>query len=254
MAAGDLILVSSPQHGQLRAWALPGTTLARHVDPAPREHSSERSHARRCLELRQAIHNAHPEDNLPQHDLSAHSSLPVSEIEFGWIQRAQAGDRDAFGKIMLHHQAAALRLATVICGDSTEAFDIVQEAFLKIHRGLGTLRSTESLRPWIMRVVANEAKNSQRGRWRRERRANREIALRDEVLAETEATGLSNVEAHSLLQAIGRLPDRDRRVIACRYFAQMSESETAAALEVAAGTVKSQTARALARLRAEIGD
>lgn len=246
--------MSHSQHGELRARAPQLTTSARQSDIAPRDHPWEPNHARRCLELRQAIDNADPEDNLPQHDLSAHGSVPVSETEFGLIQRAQAGDRDAFGKIVLHHQAAALRVATVICGDSTEALDIVQEAFLKIHRSLGTLRSTESLRPWIMRVVANEAKNSQRGRWRRERRANREIALREQVPAATEDTALSNVEARSLLQAIGRLPERDRRVIACRYFAQMSESETAAALDVAAGTVKSQTARALARLRAEIGN
>lgn len=208
--------------------------------------------APRCLELGQAMTQATTEDNLREDHLSQPRPATVADVESDWIRRARSGDQEAFAKIVLHHQASALRLATVICGDSTEAYDIVQEAFLKTHRHLRTVRQTDSLRPWIMRVVANEAKNSQRSRWRRERRANRDISLRTDALDETEDAALSNVEARSLLDAIGRLADRDRRVIGCRFFAQLSEAETAAALGVAVGTVKSQTARALTRLRAEI--
>ena len=51
-----------------------------------------------------------------------------------------------------------------------------------------------------------------------------------------------------------RLPDRDRTVIACRYLLELSEAETAAALDVRLGTVKSRLSRALERLRKEVGD
>lgn len=170
------------------------------------------------------------------------------------VRRAQAGDRTAFGAIVRAHQAAALRLATIICGDSTEAYDIVQDSFVKAFHALPDVRSTESLRPWLMRIVANHAKNARRSRARRDARVDRQIRLRVDDPPTTDDIVLTAVAAERLCGAVGRLSDDDRHVIACRYFAGLSEAETASTLGVAKGTVKSRTARALGRLRAELGD
>ncbi len=166
------------------------------------------------------------------------------------LRRARGGDRDAFAAIVTLHQTAALRLATVITGDSTEADDIVQEAFVRAYRSLATVRSGESLRPWLMRIVANQAKNSQRSRWRSDRRADRQGRMRLIAPTGPEDAALGEIEAEALLHALADLSARDRDVLACRYFAEMSEAETSIVLGVARGTVKSRTARALVRLRA----
>jgi RNA polymerase sigma-70 factor (ECF subfamily) len=63
---------------------------------------------------------------------------------------------------------------------------------------------------------------------------------------------LSGEQREHLLAAVGRLGERDREVVTCRYFLELSEEETAAVLDVRRGTVKSRTARALARLREEV--
>ncbi len=177
---------------------------------------------------------------------------PVDDAEL--LRRACRGDRDAFGQIVAIHQIAALRLATIISGDSTEAYDIVQEAFVRAFRALPTIRSSEAIAPWLMRVVANEAKNTRRGAWRRDRRHQRHAALRPIVVAGPDEVALSDIDARALMRAVGALSERDRTIIGCRFFAGLSETETAAALDVAPGTVKSRTSRALGRLRVQLGD
>ena len=153
---------------------------------------------------------------------------------------------------MRTYQGPALRLATIICGDPTEAYDIVQEAFVNAHRALSTIRADESLRPWLMRIVANQAKNSRRSRWRRDARAANQARLRVDDAVGADTAALDAVAAETLLRAVEQLPLNDRSVIACRFFAGMSEAETAVALGIANGTVKSRTARALTRLRTSI--
>lgn len=170
------------------------------------------------------------------------------------VRRAQAGDRSAFGAIVGANQTAALRLAIIISGDSTEAYDIVQDAFVKAYRSIGSIRDTDALGPWLLRIVANEAKNSRRGRGRRDRRHVRLAVLRPDVVGAPDDVALDHLRERQVVDAVGRLSLRDRRVIACRFFADLSEKETANVLGVAPGTVKSQTARALARLRIELAD
>jgi len=177
---------------------------------------------------------------------------PTRDAEL--FQRARAGDREAFREIVVTHQTAALRLATIVCGDSVEANDIVQEAFVRAYRALPAVRSGESLRPWLMRIVANQAKNSVRGRSRRDARIARQAALRPATPDAVDTSALSDLDARRLLTVVGRLPENDRAVIAHRFFADMNEAETAAALGIATGTVKSRTSRALKRLRSELGD
>ena len=132
------------------------------------------------------------------------------------------------------------RLAYVITGSATEAEDATQEALVKAWRALGRFRSGEPFRPWLLRIVANEARNRRRSSGRRLR-----LALR---VADEQRTG-DPVDTRGLLDALNELPHDAQAVLACRYLLGLSEQETAAALDLAQGTVKSRASRALERLR-----
>ncbi len=168
------------------------------------------------------------------------------------VARAGAGDNAAFGALVSRYQAPALRLAAAISGSVADAADIAQEAFVKAHRSLPRLADPSMVRSWMLRIVANEAKNHLRGRDRRRRRDDRYGSWVLASVPDPESSALDADDARSLGLALGRLGPRDRQVLAYRYFAGLSEVETARAAGVAVGTVKSRTARALARLRTQM--
>ena len=118
-------------------------------------------------------------------------------------------------------------------------------------RGRDTVRGPGTT-PWLLRIVANQARNHRRSSGRRVR-ANERVASRRSApdLDPADAAVLSAEQAR-LYAALGRLAQTDREVLACRFLAQLSEGETAAALQLRPGTVKSRTHRALERLRAEV--
>lgn len=202
----------------------------------------------RCLKIGQAGRAAHAWISIipdPHPLLMNPPPSPPSDV----LQRARAGDRAAFAELVVAYQHVALRVATVVCGDPTEAADIVQDSFVRAHQALPTLRSDAAFRGWLLRAVANQAKNARRSTQRRQRR---HLRLAATVLSveSVEDSALRALQADALLVAIGRLTEREREVLAYRYFAGLGEQETAEMLGIAAGTVKSRTARALASLRA----
>ena len=168
------------------------------------------------------------------------------------VASARAGDSAAFGALVGRYQKAALRLAAAISGSVDDSADIAQEAFVKAHRSLSNLTDPTMVRSWMLRIVANEAKNHLRGRDRRRRRDERYGSWVLASVPDPESNALGADEARGLGLALGRIGARDRQVLAYRYFAGLSEAETADAVGVAVGTVKSRTARALVRLRAEM--
>ena len=171
------------------------------------------------------------------------------------VRRALAGDDHAYGDLVRRHQAAALRVAAGICGSTEEARDIVQDAFVKGHRALPSWRGDAPVRSWMLRIVANDARNAVRARARRQRREERFGALREATAGDPVGdTVAGDDEARAVLGLLGRLDERDREVLACRFVAGLSEAETAVALDVPAGTVKSRTSRALARARALVAE
>lgn len=168
------------------------------------------------------------------------------------MRRARAGDRDAFGDLVRRNQIAALRVAAVIGGSTVDAGDIVQDAMIKAYGALGTFRGRGSVRSWMLRIVANEAKNHVRGRARRRLRDDRHAALELRSSPEVDGEVVSGIERAKLAAALGRLSARDREVLGCRFVADLSEAATAEVLAVPVGTVKSRTSRALERLRREL--
>lgn len=149
------------------------------------------------------------------------------------------------------HQRLALRTAYVITGDTAEGQDAAQEAFIKAYRALGRFRSGAAFRPWLLRIVANEAINRRRAARRSANLALRvaESRLPDGAAPSPEAAALAHELRQEVLDAVNELRPEDRLVIAYRYFFQLSEAEMAEALDVPRGTVKSRLSRALARLR-----
>ena len=87
------------------------------------------------------------------------------------VARAKRGERDAYEEIVRRHQNIAFRTAWVITGSAADAEEAAQDAFVKAHRALGRFREGAPLRPWLLTIVANEARNRARAAGRRERLA-----------------------------------------------------------------------------------
>jgi RNA polymerase sigma factor (sigma-70 family) len=170
------------------------------------------------------------------------------------VVRAKRGELDAYEEIVKMHQTIAFRTAWVITGSAADAEEAAQGAFVKAHAALPRFRMGAPFRPWLLTIVANEARNRVKAAGRRERLALRVAEERRPggAVPSPEAALLVSEQREELLAALGRLSHADREAIACRYFLELSEAETAAALGCARGTVKSRLARALDRLRSQM--
>jgi RNA polymerase sigma-70 factor (ECF subfamily) len=174
---------------------------------------------------------------------------PLDESDL--IRRAQRGDTHAYEELVHAYQGIAFRTAYVIARNASDAEDAAQDGFVKAWRALGRFREGAPFRPWLLRIVANEASN-------RRRSAGRRASLALRAATEGPAGGaapspesalLSAEQRAALLAAVEGLPEEQRSVVALRYFVGLSEAEVAETLGIPHGTVKSRTARALERLR-----
>ena len=165
--------------------------------------------------------------------------------------RAQRGDIDAYEEIVQRYQQLAFRTAYVITRSAAEAEDAAQEAFVKAYRALASFRTGAEPRPWLLRIVANEARNRVRSAGRRQRLELRlaEGFRQGDAAPSPEAAAVGADERRRLIGLVNELEENDRLIIASRYFLELSGEETAAALGIPEGTVKSRLSRALSRLR-----
>jgi RNA polymerase sigma-70 factor (ECF subfamily) len=172
------------------------------------------------------------------------------------VERARRGDQGAYESLVRAHQHIAFRTACLLAGSATDAEEAAQDAFVKAWRALPRFRAGAPFRPWLLTIVANEARNRRRAAGRRAGLLPRVAAERrsGEAAHSPEAAALAASDRDALLAALAALADRDRDVIACRYLLDLSEEETAAALGCRRGTVKSRLSRALERLRAQMGE
>ena len=159
---------------------------------------------------------------------------------------------DAYAALLGRHQAAARRLAAAMCGaGSADADEAAQDAFVKAWYGLPGFRTGAAFRPWLLRIVANEARNRRRSVGRRagyELRFATDRASGAAAAPTPEAAALVTEARREVLDALARLPTRQRDVVVCRHLVGLTEEETAQVLGVARGTVKSRAARGLRRL------
>ena len=180
---------------------------------------------------------------------------PDAERETALVRRAQAGDAEAYGELVTMHQAAAFRVAYVLLGTAADAEDAAQEGFVRAYLALDRFRAGEPFRPWLLQVVGNEARNRRRARGRRESLAVRAIAAvrgasgGEPLSPAPEVAALEGETQAEVRTAVAALGEGERLVVTCRYLLGLSEAETAAALGIPAGTVKSRLHRGLRRLR-----
>jgi RNA polymerase sigma factor (sigma-70 family) len=179
------------------------------------------------------------------------------DSEAALIARAQEGDDVAYGSLVRAHQDIAFRVACLAGGSAADAEEAAQEGFVKAWRALPRFRTGAPFRPWLLAIVANEARNRRRAAGRRAGLALRAAEQAEHAVgtggASPEALVLASARRAVLLTALAALDERDRSVLTCRYLLELSEEETAAALGCRRGTVKSRTSRALERLRAHAG-
>ncbi|WP_245956639.1 SigE family RNA polymerase sigma factor [Nonomuraea fuscirosea] len=135
-----------------------------------------------------------------------------------------------------------LRTAYLLCRDWTQAEDLLQTALVRVWRAWG--RVGEHPDAYVSRVLVNTHLSWRRRLWRRElpTDAPPETVVPDDEIGMTD-------ERAVLWAALGRLPPRQRAVLVLRYFEDLPESVVAEILNCSIGTVKSQSSKALAKLR-----
>lgn len=184
---------------------------------------------------------------------SGGTQAETSADERRLVALAQTGDNAAFEALVYRYTAALYRVVRRMVGDDGEAENIVQEAFLRVWMNLSRYRNDRPFFPYLVTVAANLV----RDRWRREQRL-REDEL--EALADLLPDPgdlpdrlMENAETLRLLaEAVARLPEPYRAVIALRYDAGFSYEEIAVALGLPLNTVRTHLHRAKAQLRRQL--
>jgi len=177
---------------------------------------------------------------------------PLDEGEL--VARARRGDERAYEEIVVRYSDLAFRTAYLATGSAADAEEAALEGFVNAHRALDRFREGEPFRPWLLRIVGNEARNRRRAAGRRESlelKAARAGRAGD-AAPSPEAAVLAAERRAELLSALERLEPDFRQVVACRYLLELDVAETAAALGIPEGTVKSRLSRALERLRQQM--
>lgn len=176
------------------------------------------------------------------------------EIDRELAAKARRGDLAAYTQLVRRYETLAFRVAWLVCRSSAEAEDAAQDGFIKAYGALGSLREGAEFRPWLLQIVANEARNRVRSAVRRARYETLAAAGSADAVPSPEAAAVEHDERQQLLAAVDGLPERERVIVACRFLLELTEAETAAVAGVPKGTVKSRLARAMGRLRTELAE
>jgi RNA polymerase sigma-70 factor (sigma-E family) len=167
---------------------------------------------------------------------------------------AADGAQDAGAGVTALYEAHALgliRLAIIMLGDRQAAEDVVQDAFFGLYRNWGGLSDPAKALAYVRASVLNGCRAALRQRMRRDRRdraAASDASNARPAFESAEALVLLGEEHREVLLAVRRLPDRQREALVLRFYFSLSEEETASAMGISRGTVKSSLSRALAAL------
>jgi RNA polymerase sigma-70 factor (sigma-E family) len=154
------------------------------------------------------------------------------------------GTPDLVASLFRAHGVGLIRLAVMLVGDQASAEDVVQDAFLGLHRALPGLRDREKALAYLRASVVNRCRSVQRSR----RRAWLRRVQHDLPVWSAESAAMATEERRAVLAAVARLPRRSREVLAFRYYLDLPQDEIAAILGISRGTVSSTISRALAEL------
>lgn len=150
-----------------------------------------------------------------------------------------------FRHFVVARQRSLLRTAWLLTGDWGKAEDLVQTALVRAWPRWGRVAAAGTPEAYVRRIMMNKAVDWRSRRWHGE--------VPTEVLPELHSIGPDLDVRCALLDALRRLPPRQRAVVVLRYFDDVSEADTALVLGCSVGTVKSTASRALAALRRQPG-
>jgi RNA polymerase sigma-70 factor, ECF subfamily len=170
------------------------------------------------------------------------------EDETAVIRRAQQQDRAACDALVQRYREPVYRLAYLLVGDAHVADDITQQTFLRAFGHLDRFDTRRPLRPWLLQITRNLARNRHRA-FKRYVQAMQRFALAQPEPERVETQVQAQQQATHLWQVVRRLPAPQQELIYLRFFLDLSVEETAAVLDLPPGTVKSRTHRTLRRLR-----
>ena len=175
------------------------------------------------------------------------------EVGSALVEMAANGDQVAFARIVAACHDDMARVCFVVCRDADLAQEATQAAWPIAWRKLDSIRDPERLRPWLISIAANEARQLMR---RRGRRSLREISIdsssRDDSPNVTDPGDRAG--EIDLVNAMGRLSLEDRAMIGMRYVAGLTSTEIGMAIGMSPGGVRTRLARLLGRLREELRD
>jgi RNA polymerase sigma-70 factor (sigma-E family) len=181
--------------------------------------------------------------------------LPEDPTSTGVALSAKSGlgpgsAEDAIDALYREHGIGLIRFALMLTGDQQTAEDVVQDAFLGLHRNWAKVRDPAGLPAYLRTSVVNGARTVHRGRSRVKARLH--LTPREQFVWSAEAAAIDGEDRRELLTAIARLPEHQREVLAMKFFLDLPEAEIAQTLRVSRGTVSSRAARALAALSRQL--
>jgi RNA polymerase sigma-70 factor (sigma-E family) len=159
-------------------------------------------------------------------------------------------DSPSFEEYFRERREAVRRSAYLLCGDWHRADDLAQTAFVKLHRKWNTIREPAAVDAYVRRIMVRALVDESRRPWRRERF----VAETPEPVSGHPDDADALVTRHTLVDALRRVPPRQRAVLVLRFLEGLDVAATAAALGCREGTVKSQCSAGLATLRTLLGD
>lgn len=185
-----------------------------------------------------------------------------AEIDRALIERAQAGDKSAFRELVERHQRRAFAIAFALVKDEEDAREVVQEAFVRVFRGLGQFQGGSSFFTWLYRIVTNLSIDVIRRPARRDTELDESIEVEesdDAPLARIEGAdpllSVHRTELRSKLEsALAELPVYHRGVIVMREVQGMSYEEMAEAMGVSKGTIMSRLFHARRKLQKALAE
>lgn len=175
--------------------------------------------------------------------------LAAGEGEAELVARARKGDHQAYADLVRPHERVAYRVAAAITGWNADAEEATQNGFVKAYRSLRRFRTGAAFRPWLLRIVVNEAHNVVRAERRHKRLGERAAEQHEAAVAGVDETVLVRDEVETVLSALARLSEADRLAVALRYFAELPDVEAAALAGTSQEAYRVRLMRARRRLQ-----
>lgn len=173
----------------------------------------------------------------------------MTDADLDLVAQARAGDLDAFGALVMRHQAALVRYLMHVVSHPADAEDVAQEALIRAYRALKDFRGESTFKTWLYQIATNAARThlDKRQQRKEDQAAGNE---RDDLEPASGDRVEQRIIAHDLLRrALAQLPDEWRTAVVLRDIEGLEYREVAEALQIPIGTVESRIFRGRQRLK-----